>query len=81
VLGLDNIDIIITAPIPPILGDVNGDGCVNTDDLIAVILGWGPCPKPPPPPFCLADVDLSGTVDADDLVLVILNWGGSGCDR
>ncbi len=49
--------------------DVNGDGAVNVDDLIAVILGWGPCPAP-----CPADVNNSGTVDVDDLIAVILNW-------
>ncbi len=55
-------------------GDVNGDGVVNVDDLIAVILAWGPCPQPPTP--CPADVDGSGAVDVDDLIAVILNWGG-----
>jgi hypothetical protein len=54
-------------------GDVNSDGLVDADDLIAVILGWGPCAAPPSP--CPADVDDNGAVDADDLILVILNWG------
>jgi hypothetical protein len=58
-----------TQPMP---GDVNGDGSVNVDDLIAVILAWGPCPAPPA--ACQADVNGSGSVDADDLVLVILLW-------
>jgi Tol biopolymer transport system component len=58
---------------PIIVGDVNGDGAVNVDDLVAVILGWGDCPKPPDE--CPADVDGSGTVDVDDLIMVILNWG------
>jgi hypothetical protein len=51
-------------------GDVNGDGDVDADDLVEVILAWGPCPPPP----CPADLDDNGVVDADDLVLVILNW-------
>jgi hypothetical protein len=51
-------------------GDVNGDGAVDADDLVEVILAWGPCPPPP----CPADLDDNGVVDADDLVLVILNW-------
>jgi probable HAF family extracellular repeat protein len=54
-------------------GDANGDGSVDVDDLIAVILGWGPCPKPPAD--CPSDVNDSGTVDVDDLIMVILNWG------
>jgi hypothetical protein len=54
-------------------GDATGDGTVDVDDLIAVILGWGPCPAPPAP--CPADVNDSGEVDVDDLIMVILNWG------
>ncbi len=54
-------------------GDVTGDGAVNVDDLIAVILSWGPCPAPPAE--CPADLDDSGSVDVDDLIIVILNWG------
>jgi hypothetical protein len=59
---------------PPVgcTGDVNSDGQVNVDDLIALILGWGPCPVPPPP--CAADADNDGDVDVDDLLLVIMNW-------
>jgi hypothetical protein len=56
---------------PP--GDSNGDGEVNSDDLINIVLSWGPCP--PPPANCPGDVDHSGAVDADDLVMVVLNWG------
>jgi hypothetical protein len=54
-------------------GDVNGDGSVDVDDLIAVILAWGPCPAPPV--ACPADLDDNGSVDVDDLIAVILNWG------
>jgi hypothetical protein len=57
---------------PPPTGDVTGDGVVNVDDLVEVILAWGACPVPPGP--CPADVDGDGLVDVDDLVLVILNW-------
>ena len=55
-----------------VTGDANDDGLVDVDDLVMVILGWGPCPAPPDP--CSADVDGSGAVDVDDLVMVILNW-------
>jgi hypothetical protein len=50
-----------------------GDGAVDVDDLVEVILGWGGCPAPPT--ICHADIDDSGSVDVDDLVAVILNWG------
>lgn len=29
-------------------GDINGNGSVNVDDLLAVIQNWGDCPVPPP---------------------------------
>jgi hypothetical protein len=54
-------------------GDVNLDGVVDVDDLIAVILAWGPCPAPPSP--CAADLTGDGQVNIDDLIAVILNWG------
>jgi hypothetical protein len=56
-------------------GDVNVSAAVDVDDLIAVILGWGPCTAPP---SVCPDVNGSGTVDIDDLISVILNWGD--CD-
>jgi hypothetical protein len=57
---------------PPRTGDTNCDGAVDVDDLIAVILNWGPCQPGVP---CPADVNHDGAVDSDDLVTVILNWG------
>jgi hypothetical protein len=61
------------APAVPCLADVDDTGAVDVDDLVAVILAWGPCPKPPAE--CPADIDDSGAVDVDDLVAVILGWG------
>jgi hypothetical protein len=55
-------------------GDANGDGGIDVDDLIEVILGWGDCAPWPSP--CPADMDGSGTVAMDDLLLVIEHWGG-----
>jgi predicted outer membrane repeat protein len=57
-------DIVFTGPSAQV---------VDADDLLAVILVWGPCPAPPD--VCAADVNNSGTVDADDLVEVVLAWG------
>jgi hypothetical protein len=62
-----------TAPCPPCMPDVNGNGAVDVDDLIAVVLAWGTCPAPPA--ACPADVNASGAVDVDDLIAVILAWG------
>ncbi len=65
------------ADIKRIVADATGDGVVDVDDLIAVILGWGPCADPdicpadvaPPPP-----VGGDGVVNVDDLILVIEYW-------
>jgi hypothetical protein len=53
---------------PP--GDVNNNGVVDVDDLLAVINAWGACGSP-----CAADVTGNGIVDVDDLLMVINNWG------
>jgi hypothetical protein len=56
----------------PCVGDIDDSGDVGVDDLIAVVMAWGPCP-----PFvaCPADVDGNFEVDVDDLLAVITNWG------
>jgi hypothetical protein len=51
---------------------VNGDGVVNVEDELAVILGWVLCPAPPA--TCAAGLDGNGVVDIADLVMVILDW-------
>ena len=53
------------------VGNVNGDCEVNTEDLVEIILNWGPCPPPP----CPHDIDGDGMVGATDLVAAILGWG------
>lgn len=49
--------------------DVTGDGVVDVQDLVEIILAWGPCAAP-----CIADVNDDGVVDVVDLVAVILAW-------
>jgi hypothetical protein len=73
ILGIDNLDVVTLPSVP---GDVNGDGCVNIDDLLEVVGAWGPCPLSPPAPPCAPDIVPTGTVDIDDLLLVISSWGG-----
>ncbi|MHC5003339.1 MAG: M28 family peptidase [Planctomycetota bacterium] len=53
-------------------GDATRDGRVDVDDLVEIVLTWGPCP--PAPESCPADLDGNGQVDVDDLVEVLLNW-------
>jgi hypothetical protein len=69
--------VVTGTTVPDVIGDVDGDGDVDVDDLIGVILGWGPCPAPPA--ACPGDVAPhpggDGQVDVEDLILVILNWG------
>lgn len=48
--------------------DVNGDGAVDVQDLVEVILAWGSDEASP-------DVNDDGIVDVQDLVEVILAWG------
>jgi hypothetical protein len=59
------------------VGDVNLNGIVNVDDLLAVITAWGACPNPPA--TCPSDVapppNGNGLVNVDDLLAVIVNWG------
>ncbi len=50
--------------------DINHDGNVNVEDVLAVIAAWGTCPIE-----CPADVDGDSVVDVTDLLLVIAAWG------
>jgi hypothetical protein len=53
-------------------GDVDGDGIVDVNDLLAVISSWGACLLPPP--GCPADLNGDNVIDVDDLLAVIKNW-------
>ena len=50
-------------------GDVNGDGEVNTGDIVAVIDSMGDCPESPQ--RCPADVNYDGYVGIDDLAKIM----------
>jgi hypothetical protein len=51
------------------VADVTRDGFVDVDDLVEVIVSWGPCAG------CQADIDGNGVVGVQDLVRVIVHWG------
>ncbi|MHC5027468.1 MAG: FG-GAP-like repeat-containing protein [Planctomycetota bacterium] len=53
--------------------DINEDGNVNVEDMVEVILNWGPCDGP-----CASDVTGDGFVNVEDLVQVVLAWGNCG---
>jgi hypothetical protein len=68
---LEYVNTILGGP-----GDVDIDGTVDVDDLLAVINAWGSCVDPK---ACLADIspfpEGDGQVNVDDLLVVINNWG------
>jgi hypothetical protein len=53
------------------LGDVNGDGWVDSADLLSVISAWGTADE-------VADLNADGIVDSMDLLEVISGWGACG---
>ncbi|MCH2136044.1 MAG: hypothetical protein MK101_05615 [Phycisphaerales bacterium] len=65
-------NISITASNDLCIGDTNDDGAVDTDDILAVISGWGECPAVDP---CPADTNLDWYVNVSDLLWVIAQFG------
>jgi hypothetical protein len=53
---------------PGIPGDVNGDGEVNTQDLLMLLSDWGECAG------CPTDLDGDGFVGTADLLELLANW-------
>lgn len=49
-------------------GDVNGDGVVDTNDILAILSAWGQCKA------CPEDLNGDGMVGVDDILLVIAHW-------
>jgi hypothetical protein len=69
-VGLNQPQQIDVQPKPLVCpADINGNGTVNIDDLLALISAWGPCVG------CPADINGNGTVNIDDLLALISAWG------
>jgi len=54
----------------PCPGDLNGDGVVNTEDLLLLLGDWG-CNGE----SCIGDVDDDGDTDTADLLVLLAAWG------
>ncbi len=50
-------------------GDVDGDGAVTFQDLLDVLIAWGPCAG------CPEDLDRDGNVEFADVLIVLGAWG------
>ena len=59
------VEVIEGGSIP---GDINGDGVVNTEDLLMLLGAWG---NPGGP----EDINGDGTVNTEDLLILLGNWG------
>lgn len=70
--GLGNVQ--GTAALPPVTIDLNGDGVVNTSDLLILFSSWGPCDCNLAG-SCLADFNDDGTTNTSDLLILFANWG------
>jgi probable HAF family extracellular repeat protein len=71
---LDNNSVSLLVPWVP--GDVNGDGCVDDADLLAIMFAFGQSSGLLP-----EDVDRSGVVDDADLLAVLFAFGQTGIRR
>jgi len=62
-------DLVSTAILilPAVLGDTNGDGLVNVEDLLTVLAQWGTTGPE-------GDVNFDNTVNVEDLLIVLANW-------
>ncbi|MHC4990038.1 MAG: hypothetical protein ACYTGC_03570, partial [Planctomycetota bacterium] len=72
-----DLSLCINRPVeqgPNCPADIVEDKVVNVDDLVELILAWGPCPAPCPP-YCVGDIIPDCVVNVDDLVKLILDWG------
>lgn len=65
------IAFVVRNPFAPPAADLNGDGCVDDSDLVAVLFAFGEEES-------VADVNLDGVVDDADVLAVLFEFG-AGC--
>ncbi len=70
IVYIDDVETVVEQSIP---GDVNGDGCVDDADLLAVLFAFGQTGS-----GLAEDVNDDGVVDDADLLTVLFNFG-QGC--
>ena len=54
------------------LSDINGDGVLDVNDIMTIIMNWGSTNAP------LCDLNGDGVVEVNDLIILISAWGS--CD-
>ncbi|HVP73015.1 MAG TPA: M14 family zinc carboxypeptidase [Phycisphaerales bacterium] len=83
--AVDDVRIVADCRSATCAADINDNGAIDVNDLLAVITTWGPCPAPP----CAADIAPTwpagpgsgvgghgnGAIDINDLLAVIAGWG------
>jgi len=65
--NIDDITIWGVEPTPDCPCDINGDGVVNTEDLLILLGNWGGSGD--------GDVDNNGVVNTADLLALLADWG------
>jgi subtilisin family serine protease len=53
----------------PCVGDTDGDGSVNVNDILSLIAAYGPCPD------CPEDLDGDGAVNVNDVLILLSVYG------
>lgn len=68
--GIDNVslEVLDCESSPPCTGDLDGNGTVAVDDLLALLAVYGSADSD-------ADIDGSGSVDVNDVLIIIAAWG------
>jgi len=65
--NIDDVEIWGVEPMPECPEDINGDGVVNTEDLLILLGNWGNSGD--------GDIDNNGVVNTQDLLALLAAWG------